>query len=237
MRMSVAVSSVAVSRKTRQKAAARPGPISGRVTRKKTERSADAERASHLLQPDRRPGHGGAHRDHGHRKEHDGVDDDQQRRRLVPAALEQVLGHVGAAQRDDDAGHGQDQHGSALERPRCPAPKAHGEQRRRAARRAWRRGRRRPRTRRWSAWRPRSTRSAPWRCRPATMSQTMAPTGTPSAKTTTAATPASAGRVPRPSGRGRSDPRRARSRRVRARPLPRAEPSPARSRRRPGGRG
>ena len=35
--MSVAVSSVAVSRKTRQKAAARPGPIRGKVTRQKTE--------------------------------------------------------------------------------------------------------------------------------------------------------------------------------------------------------
>ena len=34
----MAMSSVAVSRKTRQKAAASPGPISGRVTRQKTER-------------------------------------------------------------------------------------------------------------------------------------------------------------------------------------------------------
>ena len=34
----MAVSSVAVSRKTRQKAAASPGPMSGSVTRQKTER-------------------------------------------------------------------------------------------------------------------------------------------------------------------------------------------------------
>ncbi len=69
---------------------------------------AHPERTGHLLEADRGPRHGRTDRHHGQRKEHDGVGDNQQRARLVEAALQEVLGHIGEAQRDHQAGHGED---------------------------------------------------------------------------------------------------------------------------------
>ena len=89
----MAVSSVAVSRNTSAKAATRPGATRGSVTRHSTERRLTPSEPADLLEPDRRARHGGAHRHHRQREEHDGVGDHEQRARLVEAALEEVLGH------------------------------------------------------------------------------------------------------------------------------------------------
>ncbi len=101
------------------------GPHQGQRDAPQDRASAHAERAGHLFEPDRRPGHGGTHGDHRQREEHDGVGHDQQRGRLVEAALQEVLGHVGEAQRDHQAGHGEDHQVRSLQaRAPCAAGSA-----------------------------------------------------------------------------------------------------------------
>ena len=88
----------------------------------------DAERAPHLLESDRRAGHRGAHRHDRQREEHDGVRHHQQRAGLVEAALQEVLGHVGEAQGDDETRHGQNDEVRPLEAEHRRRGKAHREQ-------------------------------------------------------------------------------------------------------------
>ena len=102
-RTSVAVSSVAASRKTRQNAAARPGPMSGQRDPPEDRAARHAERVADLLEPDRRACHRGPDRD---RRPWGRTS----RRRSAPGAApsgrggpQVVLGEVGEAQGDDQA--------------------------------------------------------------------------------------------------------------------------------------
>ena len=101
------------------------GPISGSVTRQIDRAPAHPERTGHLLEADRGTRHGRTDRHHGQREEHDGVGDHQQRARLVEAALQEVLGHIGEAQRDHQAGHGEDHEVRALQAEHLAPREAH----------------------------------------------------------------------------------------------------------------
>ena len=87
-----------------------------------TERRLTPSEPATSSSPTGRPGHGGADRHHRQREEHDGVGDHQQGARLVEAALQEVLGHVGEAQRDHQAGHGEDHEVRSLQAEH-PAPR------------------------------------------------------------------------------------------------------------------
>ena len=74
-----------------------------------------AEGARHLLELDRGVGDRGAHAHQGEREEQDGVGEDQQRRALVPEAVQVTLREVAQCEGDDQTGHREHQVGGALE--------------------------------------------------------------------------------------------------------------------------
>ena len=115
--ISVAVSSVAAEMNTSANAAARPGAISGSVTRSHAAAGrAPSERAD-LLEPRGRLRHRRAHADERERQEQDRVGDDQLERALVER--EGVVHRErDEAERDHEPGQRHRQVGEALEQHR-----------------------------------------------------------------------------------------------------------------------